>query len=148
MEGIMELSRSLLNWGPVSLVRRNHGLEHATLNLLSRKIPDVSFTGHSDQKGFWIIGNIETDLLLETVQSALKRMKKGEHSLAIHANCGTNYVTAGVLSASFVWLATLGSPNTFKKKLDRWPWLVLITTCALIASQPLGLKVQENLVIW
>ncbi len=134
----------LLNWGPLSMIRRNHGLEHATMNLLAAEYPHGSFAGHSDSKGFWIVGNVSTDKLLETVQNALRRMKAGEKKLAIHANCGTNYVTAGLIAGSIAWLATLGNANKFKKKLDRWPLLVMIITGTLIAAQPLGPKVQER----
>jgi hypothetical protein len=137
-------SLSLLNWGPISLVRRNHGLEHAVLNLLAVSHPHQSFAGHSDSKGFWVVGRISTDVLLKTCQEALKRMKQGERSLAIHANCGTNFVTAGVLAGTMAWLATLRNPNNFKKKLDRWPLLVLIITGATMAAQPLGYKMQEK----
>lgn len=137
--------KGILNWGPVSLVRRNHGLEHATLNLLAKEYPSRPFAGHSDHKGFWIIGDISTDKLLETVQEALKRMNAGENKLAIHANCGTNYVTAGVIAGTFAWLATLGNRNSFKKKLERWPLLITIITGAFIAAQPLGPKVQARL---
>lgn len=135
----------LLNWGPLSMIRRNHGLEHATMNLLAAEYPSGSFAGHSDSKGFWIIGNVSTDKLLDTVQRALQRMKAGEKNLAIHANCGTNYVTAGLIAGSIAWLATLGNTNKFKKKLDRWPLLVMIITGTLIAAQPLGPKVQAHI---
>ena len=138
------MQKSPLDLGILSLIRRNHGLEHATLNLLSKKTPGVSFAGHSDQKGFWVVGNVSTDFLLETVQEALTRMKKGERSLAVHDHCGTNFATAGVLAGTFAWLATLGTANNFKKKLDRWPLLVLLITGALIVAQPLGPKVQEK----
>ena len=135
----------LLDWGPVSLVRRNHGLEHATLNLLAKELPTRAFAGHSDHKGFWIVGDVSTDKLLETVQEALRRMNAGEKRLAVHANCGTNYVTAGVIAGTIAWLATLVGGNTFKKKLDRWPLLVTIITGSLIAAQPLGPKVQAKI---
>jgi len=135
----------LLNWGPLSMIRRNHGLEHATMNLLAAEYPHGSFAGHSDSKGFWIVGDVSTDKLLEVVQNALRRMKSGEKSLAIHANCGTNYVTAGLIAGSIAWLATLRNTNKFSKKLDRWPLLVMIITGALIAAQPLGPKVQEHI---
>jgi hypothetical protein len=129
---------------PISLIRRNHGLEHATLNLLAQKIPHSAFAGYSDPRGFWVVGNVSTDLLLETAQQALERMKNGERSLAVHANCGTNFATAGVIAGTFAWLATLGKANSFKKKLDRWPLLVMIITGSLVAAQPLGMKVQEK----
>jgi hypothetical protein len=127
------------------MVRRNHGLEHATLNILAREFPDRSYAGHSDSKGFWIIGDISTDKLLETVQQALKRMKAGESTLALHANCGTNYVTSGVIAGSIAWLGTLGNANSFTKKLNRWPLLVMIITGSLVAAQPLGKKVQARI---
>lgn len=135
---------TLLDWGPLSTVRRNHALEHATLNLLAEEFPHSSFAGYSDAKGFWMIGAISTDKLLETAQNALKRLKAGEYSLAVHANCGTNYVTTGLIAGSIAWLGTLGNSNSFKKKLNRWPLLVLIITGSLIAAQPLGLKVQQK----
>ena len=138
------MQKSLLETGILSNIRRNHGLEHATLTLLSKKIPDKSFAGHSDAKGIWIVGDVSTDLLLETAQQALARMKGGESGLAVHPNCGTNFATAGVIVGTLTWLATLGSPNNFKKKLDRWPTLVLLVTGGLILAQPLGLKVQEK----
>lgn len=138
------MAKSPLDLGILSLIRRNHGLEHATLNLLSIKVPDGSFSGHSDRKGFWVVGDVSTDLLLATSQEALARMKKGERALAVHPNCGTNFVTAGVLAGSLAWLGTLGTANNFKKKLDRLPWLILLITGALIVAQPLGPKVQEK----
>jgi len=72
-------------------------------------------------------------------------MNAGEKKLAIHANCGTNYVTAGVIAGTLAWLATLGNRNSFKKKLDNWPLLITVITGSLIAAQPLGPKVQARL---
>jgi hypothetical protein len=140
----MTQNSGILDWGPLSLVRRNHGLEHATLNLLAAIMPATPFAGHSDQKGLWIFGEVSTDVLLETARTALKRMRAGESQLAIHANCGTNFVTAGVIGGTLGWLATLGTGNNFKKKLDRLPLMILVVTTALIAAQPLGPKVQEK----
>lgn len=137
------MDKSILNWGPVSRTRRNHGLEHATLNLLSRKQPGV-FAGHSDHHGFWIIGNVSTDLLLETAREALERMKSGEKSLAIHQNCGTNFVTTGLVAGSMTWLFTLGRANSFKKRMNRWSTLVMVSTIASVLAYPLGFKVQER----
>ncbi len=63
----------------------------------------------------------------------------------MHSNCGTYYVTTGLVAGSLVWLASLGNHNSFKKKLDRWPLMVMIVTGSLIAAQPLGPKVQEKI---
>ena len=137
------MATNLLEWGPVSLVRRNHGLEHATLNLLSKRQPG-SFAGYSDAKGIWIIGNVSTDLLLETAQEALKRMNNGEHGLAIHPYCGTNFVTTGVIAGTLAWLFSLGKANSFSKKLDRWSTLVLAVTAGAVLAHSLGPKMQEK----
>lgn len=137
------MTTSILEWGPVSLIRRNHGLEHATLNLLAKRQPG-GFAGHSDARGFWIIGNVSTDLLLETTQKALERMNKGERELAIHPYCGTNFVTTGLVAGSLAWLFTLGKANSLKKKLDRWPLLVLAITAGAVLAHPLGFKAQER----
>lgn len=141
----MKSFNDLLAWGPVSLVRRNHGLEHATLTLLSEQLPHTPFAGYSDPKGFWVVGNVSTDQLLETVQKALRRMKSGEHSLAVHPYCGTNFVTAGLIAGSLAWLTSLGKANNFTKKLNRWPLMVMVVTGAFVASQPLGPKVQAKI---
>jgi hypothetical protein len=42
----------------ISRVQRNHGLEHATLHILSQRYPKQSLSGHSDTGGFWIIGDV------------------------------------------------------------------------------------------
>jgi hypothetical protein len=139
------ITKGILNQGPFSRIRRNHGLEHATLNLLARKQLGRAFAGHSDDKGFWIVGTISTEELLETVQAALQRMKTGERQLSLHANCGTNYLTAGIIAGTAAWLATLGKANRLVKKLERWPMMVMIITASLIAAQPLGPLVQARL---
>lgn len=141
----MQVSRNLLDWGPISLVRRNHGLEHATLNLLGELYPHKPFSGYSDTKGFWVVGDISTDVLFSVVNQALERLRNGEHALAIHANCGTNYVTAGVVAGTLAWLGTLGNAGSIRKKANRWSYLVMVITGALIISRPLGPKVQEKI---
>jgi hypothetical protein len=140
----MEMTTNPLNWGPISLVRRNHGLEHATLNLLSELYPQKSFAGYSDTKGFWVVGDISTDVLFSVVNQALDRLRGGERNLAIHANCGTNFVTSGVVAGTLAWLGTLGNARSFRKKINRWSYLVMLVTGALILSKPLGPIVQEK----
>jgi hypothetical protein len=136
---------SPLEWGPISLVRRNHGLEHATINLLSKKHPGQAYAGHSDTGGFWLVGQIQTDELVTMVQTALARMNAGEHRLAIHPHCGTNAATTGVIAGALAWLAMVNTGNNWKKKFDRLPLVMLLTTLAVIASEPLGPKVQEKI---
>src|SRR5512141_1408005 len=88
---------------PLSRLQRNHGLEHATLHVLADGDPHLSLAGHSDLGGFWILGNVETDTLRSAVQEALERMRNGEHNLAVHPNCGTNFVATGALAGLAAW---------------------------------------------
>ena len=83
----------------VSRVRRNHGLEHATLHVLSRRHPGQPLSGHSDTGGFWLVGNLPTEEVYSAAQEALVRLNAGERSLAVHQNCGTNYVISGSMAA-------------------------------------------------
>ena len=82
----------------ISRTRRNHGLEHATLNLLAKTHPRKPFAGHSDTGGFWILGDIPTDELNQTITDALEKLRSGQSSLAIHQNCGTNLLVSGFAS--------------------------------------------------
>lgn len=129
----------------ISRIRRNHGLEHATLHVLSERHPGVPMVGHSDFAGFWIIGNLELDDVQFAVDEALRRLNAGEERLAIHPNCGTNFATAGVLAGGAAFLAMTGAGRRFQDKLERLPLAMTMATLALVAAQPLGLTVQQQL---
>jgi hypothetical protein len=122
----------------ITRVRRNHALEHATLHVLSKKHPGKGLVGNSDMRGFWIFGEVSTENLQEAVDEALARLKNGEHHLAIHQHCGTNYVTSGVMAGAMAWLGMLGSRRTMRDSIDRLPVVMSLVTLALIFAQPLG----------
>jgi hypothetical protein len=128
----------------LSRVRRNHGLEHATLHILSSRFPGMSLAGLSDAGGFWITGKVELDVLTEAVVDALARLKAGESRLAVHPNCGTNYAATGVITGFVAWLAMLGLKKGMREKLDRLPQVMALTTLAVVAAQPLGYKLQTK----
>ena len=140
--------QSFLRQPAISRVRRNHGLEHATIHLLSQKYPRRSFVGRSDQGGFYIYGKVETADLYDIVEEALGRLRGGEHLLAIHANCGTNLVTSGLLAASASFVALMGSEkDTWRRRLDRLPTAILLSMGALLVAQPLGRAAQRHLTV-
>lgn len=135
---------SILDTPMLSHVRRNHGLEHATIHLLSRRYPGRSFAGHSDAGGFWLIGEVDTEALADVVIEALTRLQNGEHSLAIHPNCGTNFVTYGMLAGLGAFVALLGARRT-RDKIDRLPLVVLLATLGLMLGQPAGYNIQRKI---
>jgi hypothetical protein len=135
---------SILNFEPVSRIRRNHGLEHATLHVLAERFPRTSMAGHSDTGGFWILGDIPLDAVQSAVATALERLQKGEAELAVHPNCGTNFVTSGTFAGIAASMAMFGAGKRMRDKLERVPLAASLATLALIASQPLGLYFQEQ----
>jgi hypothetical protein len=136
--------RGILEYAPVSRVRRNHGLEHATLHVLAERHPGRPLAGHSDLSGFWIIGDLTAEDLASAIQEARLRLESGESKLAVHPNCGTNFATSGVLAGLAAAVVMFGVGKRARDNLDRLPLAILLATLALIVSQPLGLKLQEH----
>lgn len=135
---------SILDFPPISRVRRNHGLEHATLHILAQGHPRTSMAGHSDLGGFWILGDVPTEDVQSAVDEALTRMKAGEEDLAVHPNCGTNFVTAGTMAGLAAWFALFGAGRRLRDRLERIPLATSLATVALILAQPVGLALQTH----
>jgi hypothetical protein len=134
----------ILELPTISHIRRNHGLEHATLHTLANHLPNTMLMGHSDIGGFWIIGDVPPEVMHTAVLEAIARLRAGDRQLAIHPNCGTNYVTAGALAGLAGAAAMLGSGKRIQDKLARLPFAAVLATIALIISQPLGLLLQAR----
>jgi hypothetical protein len=140
------LHKRFLNHPSFLRVRRNHGLEHATINILSEKYPNTTFIGRSDYRGFFVYGQVTTDVLQTTVNEALDRLRNGEYSLAIHPTCGTNLVTAGILAAMATFLALGGSKDEgWRERIKRLPTAIAATIVALFFAQPIGRAAQQHL---
>ncbi len=137
-------SQNMPEFAPLSRIRRNHGLEHATLHILAERHPGKPMAGHSDASGFWIISELSEDQVASAVQEALSRLRAGEAKLAVHPNCGTNIATAGVLAGLAAGLAMYGAGRKLRNNLERLPTAIALATLALIAAQPLGLLLQER----
>jgi len=132
---------------PVHRMRRNHALEHATLNLLAKSSPHLRLAGYSDAGGFWVVGAVPIEDLQKAAGEALVRLSNGESTLAIHANCGTNFVVPGFFAGTAAWLAMLGSDkdDSIGKKMDRWSLVILVVTVAFMFTRPLGPKFQKKM---
>jgi hypothetical protein len=134
---------TILDIPVLSRIRRNHGLEHATINILSQRFPYLRLAGYSFPGGFFILGDIPTADLREAVIQALVRMSNGERTLAIHDQCGTNYVASGFIAGLLAWLGMAGAKSK-RDKVERLPLVIALATVGFIASQPLGLMVQQR----
>ena len=137
----------------ISRIRRNHGLEHASIHVLSEKHQGFSAQGNSNHRGFYlnIYGNIDEADVTMAVEEAFTRMKGGEHKLAVHPNCGTVLLTTATMTTLAAQAAF--AIEQFRHKSDRTdsqvimnglPSAVLASVIALILARPAGIKIQEN----
>jgi hypothetical protein len=139
LEQLAETARPFLNFPYVRRTRRNHGLEHASIHILGHK--NYRLSGRSDDGGFVILGDVPTDAVESAVNEALRRMRNGEHSLAVHPNCGTNLLTTGFLT-SMVGIVGLGGRSR-ADSFNRLPYVMLLMMIAVLYSQPLGMNLQK-----
>ena len=141
----MQVIKRFINSPWLVRIRRNHALEHATIHILSERFPHTSFVGRSDAGGFFLIGQVSTENLADAVQEAQARLQAGERHLAVHPNCGTNMLTAGMIAGGASFLALQGSTEKkFKDRLDRLPIAMMASTFAFMLAQPLGAAVQRR----
>ncbi len=129
----------------ITRIRRNHGFEHATIHVLSKRNRNLSLVGRSDWNGFSLYGAVDTAEVQVAASEALQRLRQGEASLAVHPRCGTVLATTGLLTALAAFFAISlegGSGRRF-----RWssiPAAILAATGAAVVAQPLGLMLQKN----
>jgi hypothetical protein len=135
---------TILDHPVISTIRRNHGLEHATINILSLRFPRRPLAGYSFPSGFILLGDLPTGQVREAVTQALSRMGSGEHSLAIHPNCGTNFLASGFVAGGLAWLGMAGAKSG-RDKIERLPLVISLVVIGMIVSQPLGPKIQERI---
>ena len=125
-------------------VRRNHALEHATIHVLTSQHRTTSIIGRSDGNGFYLYTELPLDVVAEAVHQAERRLRSGEHQLAIHPNCGTNLLAGGILSAGAAFLSLQGSKEEkLHERFQRLPLAILGAMAGILLSQPLGNKVQQ-----
>lgn len=137
----------------ISRVRRNHGLEHATIHVLSEKHKNFSAQGNSNHTGFSlnIYGNISEEDVESAVNEAYRRMKQGEHHLAVHPNCGTVLLTTATMAALAAQASFAFEQRRQKQEnmslavlLGALPTAVLAVVVSLIVSRPIGVQLQAK----
>ena len=84
-----------------------------------------------------------TEELSDAAHEALRRMKAGEVGLAVHPNCGTNFVTAGIAAGLAAYVGFMGA-NSGSARRERLPLVAALATGALILAQPFGMEIQRH----
>ena len=82
-------------------LRKNHALEHATINVLEELFPYEGLAGYAEEEGFYIIGINDISRVKKAANEGLHRLRKGENNLVIHDRCGTTITAANLASAVF-----------------------------------------------
>ena len=129
----------MLNLRFLKKIRRNHGLEHATITIAHSKMGEPGILGgNSTQWGFFVYGDVPIDMLSQAAEEALERLRAGEKELAVSPYCGTNLVVAAALTGlACAW--ALGSERRWSDS----PRVVFASLMALVASKPIGTQVQR-----
>ena len=123
-------------------IRRNHGLEHATVAvLLSRRGPTLRLVGQAAPDGFYVYGgDVGEAELLSAADEALTRLQRGESSLAVSPLCGTNLAVGGVLAG----LSTFAIAGGGDGRWNRLPNALALSLLSIVAAQPLGRWLQQH----
>jgi len=140
MERLAELAEPVTRHPTILRVRRNHGLEHATIHILNRH--NYKLSGRSSESGFILLGEAPTEQVESAVNEALGRMKAGEHKLALHPNCGTNLVTAGFLATALAFFGFAG--RSLRRGWERFPNMMVAMMGVVLISTPLGMSLQKH----
>lgn len=144
LESLAKSASPLLNFPYIRRTRRNHGLEHATITILSSRVVGLSMAGRADASGFMLWGEAPTEEVERAAHDALARMKHGDEHLAIHPNCGTNLVTQGTLVSLAALAGSVGTKRGAKDYLNRLPIVMILSLMAILFGQPLGMRMQEH----
>ncbi|MFW5692197.1 MAG: DUF6391 domain-containing protein [Chloroflexota bacterium] len=142
IESIAKIMEPVLELPVVRRTRRNHALEHATVHVLAGRIKGLRVAGRSSDGGYVLVGDVPLKAVEAAAAEALQRMQNGEDRLAIHPNCGTNLVTAGVLT-TMAGLVGMGTGSERRLTADRISWTMVMMMFAVLFSQPLGMKLQK-----
>ena len=144
----MSEANSLLNIPLISRVRRNHALEHATMNVLGERYKALRLVARSAPGGFTIYGDVPTEGVIAAAQEGLRRLKTGQRQMAIHPTCGTNLAVAGVLAGVGAFLALGGlsrnRPTSLFQSLLRLPLACVAAMMGVLLAQPLGPLLQAR----
>ena len=120
-------------------VRRNHGLEHATISVLLESGTPTPLGGYSTPGGFFIVGRVSADGVGAAASEALARLQAGRAELAVSPHCGTNIATGALLAGLLTRLIL---------RRGRWavrlPLAMVAIVGAALLSRPLGEELQRR----
>ncbi len=124
--------------------RRNHALEHATVNVLEQRYgAQLLIAGFAEADGFFIRGLVTPQVVLDAAREGLDRLQAGEVALALHPRCGTMLVSGQLIAAlTFVMVLLFSRNVSFGMLVSA---LLLAMAAARLLARPIGLFLQRTL---
>ena len=126
----------------IKAIRKNHGLEHATVSLLLERGTAAPIGGYSIPRGFVIWAKAPPATVANAARDALQFLKEGHSDLAVSAHCGTNIVVSALLGGLAAYLAGRGRGLG---PIVRGAMFGLLV--AKILGPPIGKLVQRNVTV-
>ncbi len=120
-------------------VRRNHGLEHATVAVLLARHGAQRLAGRATTDGFYILCEADEATVQSCAEEALQRMQAGQRSLAVSPLCGTNIAVSAFCSSAAATLVLMGG-----RPSERYSNAFAAGMLGFIAGQPLGRLLQRK----
>ncbi|QSZ28337.1 hypothetical protein ACETAC_03940 [Aceticella autotrophica] len=121
-------------------VRKNHSLEHATINVLEERFGrNLRIGGLSYSNGFTLSGPDlpNPQVIVDAAHEGLNRMKQGEKNLAIHKRCGTSIAAANFLfSLAFILILLFYQHFNILN-------IIAVFLLAAVIAKPFGLILQK-----
>ena len=104
---------------------------------------NLRVSGYSTERGFALLGEIQLGAAELAAREALERLRAGRHQLAIHPQCGTNFVVQGMLCTlvGFLGFAGIG----WRRSLARLNLVSTLMLLAALAAPQLGMTAQAHI---
>lgn len=119
-------------------LKRNHALEHATINLLEERYGIRNLSGLAVEDGFYISWPYDPMYVLDAVREGQYLLSKGHRELAIHKRCGTMVLGTNIVAViSFVIFLIIWGFNLFT--------LILPMFIGIFIGNPMGIFLQRYL---
>jgi hypothetical protein len=95
-------------------LRKNHALEHSTINVIEERYGPQRLSGQAAEDGFYIYGAVDPVVVEAAARIGHGRLLAGEKDLVVHKRCGTTIAAANfVSSAAFLALLLATRHFTF-----------------------------------
>jgi hypothetical protein len=93
-------------------LRKNHALEHATINVIEERFGPQQLSGYATEDGFYLYGIVDPNILEAAARAGHGRLLAGERELVVHRRCGTTIAAANFIS-SVAFLSLLWATRYF-----------------------------------